>query len=85
MAYIIRRLATDETGPGRLTPRERQILRFLVAGKTNRQIAVSLERRGGDGPLSDETVGKHVSSILRKLGCASRTQAATYAVLNGLE
>jgi DNA-binding CsgD family transcriptional regulator len=52
-----------------LTDRERDILRLLADGLTNKQIAQRLY-------ISPRTVGVHVSSILHKLGCTDRVQAA---------
>lgn len=60
-----------------LTPREREILPLLVAGRTNAEIADVLI-------ISPRTVGVHVSRILRKLGAARRTEAADIARRRGL-
>jgi DNA-binding NarL/FixJ family response regulator len=60
-----------------VTPRERDVLRLLAEGLTNRQIAEQLV-------VSEHTVHRHVTSILRKLHLPSRTAAATYAVRTGL-
>ncbi|MES9541807.1 AAA family ATPase [Actinomadura sp. NPDC000600] len=60
-----------------LTPRERQVLDLLAAGRTNRQIAEELF-------ISVKTAGTHVSSILAKLGVTGRLQAATAAHRHGL-
>jgi len=59
-----------------LTRRERQVLAAVAAGEANKVIARRLE-------LSERTVRTHVSSILRKLGLSSRTQAALLAVRLG--
>ena len=59
-----------------LTAREREVLKQLAAGKTNKEIATALH-------ISIGTVELHVSHILDKLGCESRTQAATYALEQG--
>jgi DNA-binding CsgD family transcriptional regulator len=56
-----------------LTRREQEVLRLLVAGRTNRQIATELF-------ISEKTAGGHVSNILGKLGVASRTEAASLAL-----
>ena len=60
-----------------LTKREREILAFVAEGMSNREIAEKLV-------LSPETVKSHVAAILEKLGVSDRTQAAIYAVRNGL-
>lgn len=60
-----------------LTGREREILRMVAAGKANKQIAAELV-------ISERTARTHVSNILRKLDLASRTQAALWAVREGL-
>lgn len=56
-----------------LTPRERDVLALLVAGKTNATIAAQLG-------ISVGTVHLHVSHILHKLGVSNRTEAALLAV-----
>ena len=61
----------------RLTDRERDVMRLLAAGQTNKEIAYNLH-------LSEKTVKIHVSIILSKLGMQSRTQAALYATKLGL-
>ena len=60
-----------------LTPREREVLRLLAHGLSNRQIARELV-------LSEKTAKAHVSGVLGKLGVADRTQAALHAVRAGL-
>ena len=60
-----------------LTVRERDVLAQIASGATNRQIA----RRLG---VAEWTARTHVSSILAKLGLASRTQAALWALQHGL-
>ena len=60
-----------------LTPRERDVLRALTNGDTNREIAAQLY-------LSPRTVGVHVSNVLAKLGVATRGQAAALATRLGL-
>jgi DNA-binding CsgD family transcriptional regulator len=57
---------------GPLTAREREVLRHVAAGKSNRVIAADLL-------LSEKTVARHVSNILTKLGLASRSAATAYA------
>jgi ATP/maltotriose-dependent transcriptional regulator MalT len=60
-----------------LTPREREVLVLVAAGRTNRQIAEELF-------ISESTAGVHVSNILGKLGVSSRTEAANVALTQGL-
>ncbi len=60
-----------------LTPREREVLALLAEGLTNRQVAERLV-------LSEHTVHRHVTSILRKLDLPSRTAAAAVAIRSGL-
>jgi two-component system, NarL family, response regulator LiaR len=57
----------------RLTEREQEVLRRVAGGRTNKEIARSLD-------IALTTVKSHVRSILDKLGVDSRTQAALYAV-----
>ncbi|HEY5832549.1 response regulator transcription factor [Streptomyces sp.] len=68
------------TGQGRgnaLTEREREVLALIADGRSNREIARALV-------LSEKTVKTHVSNILMKLDLADRTQAALWAVRNGV-
>lgn len=64
----LRRAARQDDMSG-LTPREREILRHVAAGLTNREIARRLF-------LSSRTVDMHVRNLLAKLGCRTRTEAA---------
>src|SRR5258705_9889459 len=63
----------DAAALERLTPRERDILGCLGRGLSNRAIADELG-------MAERTARTHVSNILAKLGLASRTQAALFAV-----
>ncbi|WP_353814006.1 helix-turn-helix transcriptional regulator [Agromyces sp. SYSU T00266] len=72
------RLSGDRSGGGdELTARERQVLALVVEGYSNRQIGERLF-------ISVKTVSVHVSAILRKLGAASRTEAAAIARSTGV-
>jgi two-component system, NarL family, response regulator LiaR len=63
--------------PEQLTDRELEVLRLIGQGRLNHEIAEELV-------ITDATVRTHVSNILGKLQLASRTQAALYAVREGL-
>jgi DNA-binding NarL/FixJ family response regulator len=60
----------------RLSPQERNILRLIADGLTNRQIAERVH-------LAEKTVKNYVSNLLAKLGMERRTQAAVYAARLG--
>jgi non-specific serine/threonine protein kinase len=60
-----------------LTSREREVLRHVAAGRSNREIARLLH-------LSERTVENHVLHVLTKLDVPSRTAAAGYAIRHGL-
>ena len=75
-ARLMREIRSPES-PEALTERETEVLRLLARGKANKEIASDLF-------VEEKTVKVHVSSILRKLGVRSRTQAALHAVRTGL-
>jgi two-component system, NarL family, response regulator YdfI len=60
-----------------LTPREIEVLRMLAEGLGNREMASRLG-------ISDHTVKFHISSILDKLGAATRTEAVTMGIRMGI-
>lgn len=60
-----------------LTNREAQVLRHIALGLSNKEIGVSLN-------ISIETVKEHVQNILRKIDASDRTQAAIWAMRQGL-
>ncbi len=60
-----------------LSPREREIVRHIARGRSNKEIARALE-------IAETTVKIHVQHILRKLELSSRVQAAVYASERGL-
>ena len=59
-----------------LTPREREVLKLIVGGMANKEIASELF-------IAEDTVKKHVQGIISKLGVSDRTQAAVKAVREG--
>lgn len=68
---------TARTVAGPLTLREREVLALLAEGRTNKEIGAALV-------ISEHTVARHVQNMLSKLGFASRTALAAFAVENGL-
>jgi DNA-binding CsgD family transcriptional regulator len=62
---------TERQEPSGLTTREQAVLREVAQGRTNREIASALG-------IAEKTVSVHVSHILAKLGCRTRTQAARF-------
>lgn len=78
---ICRRPAPPSPPPergDRLTEREREVLRELAAGETNKEIARKLS-------LAESTVKIHLQRIFKKLNLVSRTKAALYAAEHGLD
>jgi DNA-binding CsgD family transcriptional regulator/tetratricopeptide (TPR) repeat protein len=63
--------------PDGLSAREVQILALVAQGMSNRQVGTTLS-------ISEHTAANHMRSILRKTGCANRTEAASYAHRHGL-
>lgn len=70
-------MRTPASSTASLTPRELEVVTLVAEGRTNREIG----RRLG---VAERTARTHVSNILTKLGLASRTQAAMWAVREGL-
>ncbi len=69
--------AADEAALAGLTARERQILRLIAHGRSNKDIGASLG-------ITERTVKTHVSNIFAKLQLSDRTQAAIFAHKKGL-
>jgi non-specific serine/threonine protein kinase len=63
--------------PTTLSPRELDVLRLLVDGRSNKEIAAELF-------ISDRTVANHVTNMMNKLGLESRTAVATWATRHGI-
>lgn len=70
-------MQSESTKEGELTEREVEVLRLVVAGKTNQEIGFTLG-------ISPRTVEKHVDSLYTKLGVSSRVEAAVFAVRDKL-
>jgi DNA-binding CsgD family transcriptional regulator/tetratricopeptide (TPR) repeat protein len=84
MATLLRRIRALEVPvtpsaplPDGLSAREVQILTLVARGLSNREIGEALT-------ISEHTAANHIRSILRKTGCANRTEAASYAHRSGL-
>lgn len=83
MLKLIVRRETEERkagpgpAPGSLSLREIQVLKHIAVGKSNKEIAKTL-------CIAEATVKVHIKAVLRKLDLANRTQAAVWAVNNGL-
>lgn len=75
-AEVAARLA-DRVTQSQLSTRELEVLRLLVVGRRNREIAGALD-------ITEGTVKLHVSSILSKLGASDRTEAVTRALQRGI-
>jgi two-component system NarL family response regulator len=60
-----------------LSPRELDVLKLMIQGKRNREIAISLA-------ITEGTVKIHVSNVLSKLGATDRTEAVTQALQRGI-
>src|SRR3954447_12857033 len=73
---VAAKLAERLAGPA-LTEREREVLRRIVAGRSNKEIAADLS-------ITEGTVKSHINHILEKLGVHDRTQAAVVALQRGL-
>jgi DNA-binding NarL/FixJ family response regulator len=82
-ARVLRELVSPDGAPARavrhgsLTAREREVLALVARGRANKAIAFELG-------VAEKTVKTHVGNILAKLGLSDRTQAALYAVREGL-
>jgi DNA-binding NarL/FixJ family response regulator len=73
---VAERLAERMNNPT-LTDRETEVLRLIVGGNSNKEIAAALF-------ISEATVKTHINSLLSKLGVSDRTQAATTALQRGI-
>ena len=76
-ARLMHRSGSPRQAHSDLTARERDVLRLIVEGLANKQIA---QRLG----IGEKTIKTHVSRVLAKLGVEDRTQAAVLAIREGL-
>jgi DNA-binding NarL/FixJ family response regulator len=72
---MLGRLVEDMVSP--ITAKELQVLKLIVEGNSNKQIAKDLG-------ISDQTIKNHVSAILRKLNANCRAHAVFIAIRDGL-
>lgn len=70
------RAIPPSTGPG-ISLREREVLRLVVSGRSNREIAEHLG-------VAEPTVKSHVAQLLRKLGVPNRTALSIHAISKSL-
>ena len=73
----IARLLSENFGREELTPTESNVLRMIVGGMSNKEIAYTLD-------VSENTVKSHIQNIFGKIGVSDRTSAATTAIKRGL-
>lgn len=77
LSEFVRGRGKDRQPVEEITDREREVLRLLATGATNREIAASLH-------LSEHTVNYHMKNILAKLHLRNRAQVVAYAFREGL-
>lgn len=73
----LRNRDTDKSKLEILTNREKEMLSYLSKGMLNKEIAVELK-------ISERTVKNHISNLFKKIDVNDRTQAAVFAIKNGL-
>ena len=73
----IAQILSENVGREELTPTEATILRMIVGGMSNKEIAFALD-------ISENTVKTHNQNIFAKIGVSDRTSAATTAIKRGL-
>jgi len=71
------RVLSENLGQEELTPAEANVLRMIVGGMSNKEIAFTLD-------ISENTVKSHIQNIFGKIGVSDRTSAATTAIKRGL-
>ncbi len=75
--HVVKYWDKDNTSMEKLTKREEEVLRYVITGKNNVEIAKLLF-------ISSHTVKAHVSAILTKFGVKTRVEAVVHAIKNGL-
>lgn len=75
---LVKTASSQSSDTPTLSARELEILRYLASGRANKVIANDLR-------ITEATVKVHVKGILRKIGATNRTQAAIWAIHNGLK
>ena len=73
----IARVLSENYGREELTPAESNVLRMIVGGMSNKEIAFALD-------VSENTIKTHIQNIFGKIGVSDRTSAATTAIKRGL-
>ena len=73
----IAQILSENLGKEDLTPAESTVLRMIVGGMSNKEIAFALD-------VSENTVKSHIQNIFGKIGVSDRTSAATTAIKRGL-
>ena len=73
----IAQILSESLGKEELTPAESTVLRMIVGGMSNKEIAFALD-------VSENTVKSHIQNIFGKIGVSDRTSAATTAIKRGL-
>lgn len=73
----IAQILSENIGQEELTPTESNVLRMIVGGMSNKEIAFALD-------VSENTVKSHIQNIFGKIGVSDRTSAATTAIKRGL-
>jgi DNA-binding NarL/FixJ family response regulator len=73
----IAQILSENLGQEELTPTESNVLRMIVGGMSNKEIAFALD-------VTENTVKSHVQNIFGKIGVSDRTTAATTAIRRGL-
>ncbi|HLH25416.1 MAG TPA: response regulator transcription factor [Chloroflexota bacterium] len=76
-AKVVAQVGRPRVPAGRLSAREREVLRLVAAGQSNKQIARTLR-------IAERTVKFHVTSLFQKLGADNRAQAVARAAEQGL-